>query len=649
MWTYALMRLAAEGRLDRERLLDASLDALMRDFRGTTIGWYVHFHDELEPTPDERATRLERYLMLLANPTAIIVKLGLTALKAVEDAVPADELARAAPAPLTQRQKNLAVATLSLLEHAAARDEKARPALLEAAAQALAHERADVQERALKLIEQYQDEVESTAAARAVVLGLADAVAPTLRERVSALTGFALELERESAPRAAPRQPSEPRRERLTLADALATRPPLEPVTSVDELIELGAALLEAQGSGDDAERFLDGVSRLCGERPPPRLTAGLVKHAREATAAYYGLGGWNLIGTIVKAWAVGKRPPKRSYRGSAIAFLLDRVNEVAKRAARQQPRPLLAFPTHSGGWLDPDVLAEREQGFGRFRNRPDPADRAQARLRATTLSPPRLLPAIGRRKRWESSEAEPRLAVRAEGDLSELGPLQEAALALERGSDDQYWWAAPPAWGGFDRLGVEWCLSVVPSLPELAFAGAAGSCLTMIDGASGYDHPEVVFQYALDPAVPLEPIAWLAVATGVLGKREGVRRPIVDLIIESVEDGRFDAGEVGRAVVWLLDEQLGKLPRLVPALRDVSRVSPAHAEAVLATIDALLGALEKTANGLHALLELAVELVAATGARIESPAARGTLERVGGEVSKSAKVGKLARDLLDV
>jgi hypothetical protein len=70
---------------------------------------------------------------------------------------------------------------------------------------------------------------------------------------------------------------------------------------------------------------------------------------------------------------------------------------------------------------------------------------------------------------------------------------------------------------------------------------------------------------------------------------------------------------------------------------------------AVVATIEALLGAVEKTPNGLHALLELAVELAAASGARIESPAARATLERVGGEVSKSAKVGKLARDLLEV
>jgi hypothetical protein len=219
----------------------------------------------------------------------------------------------------------------------------------------------------------------------------------------------------------------------------------------------------------------------------------------------------------------------------------------------------------------------------------------------------------------------------------------------LDRGSEDRFWWSAPPAWGGFDRLGVAWCLTVVPSLPELAFAGAAGSCLEMIDGSSGFNHPEVVLQYALDPAVPLEPVAWLTVAVALLGKSEDVRRPAIDLIVQSIDDGRFDAHELGSAFVWLLDEELGKLPRIVPALRDASRVSAAHARAVLATIDALLSALEKTPNGTHTLLELAVELNATTGARIESSRAQATLERIGGEVSKSAKVGKLARDLLGV
>jgi hypothetical protein len=657
MWTYALTQLAAEGRLDRRRLLDASLDTLLRDFRGTTIGWYVHFHEALEPTREERETRLDRYLLLVGSPTPAVVKLGLSGLKAIDEAVPPRELARVAPTPLAQRQKNLATATLSLLERAAARDEDARPALLEAAAHGLAHERADVQERALALIEKYKDEPEATAKARVLLLGVADAVASTLRARVETLTGFApeptrptigTESDEDRASSVAPALQAAPRRERLTLAEALRTRSPLARVESVEELIELAAALLEDQGDGDDAERFLDGVSRLCGERPPPRLTAGLLERAEEATVSYYALNGVALVGTVVRAWAAGERPPRRKYGGSAIAFLLERVNGVAARAARQQPRPLLAFPTHSGGWLDPEVLAARERGFGRFRNRPDAADQAQAALRARTLEPPRLEPKIERWKRWQYSEAEPRLALHADGDLAALGPLEDAVLALARQSDEQYWWAAAPAWGSSGRLGARWCLTVVPSLPELAFAGAAAACVEAIEGRATYLHPEVTFQYAFDPAVPFAPVAWLAVAAALLGKAEDTRRPAVDLIIQAVEDGRFDADELGGSIDWLLEEGLGKLPRLVPPLRDVSRVSPAHAAAAFVAIEALLRANARTAHGTQAVLELAVEIGAATGARIESPEARATLERMSREVSKSAKLGKLARQLLD-
>jgi Family of unknown function (DUF6493) len=647
LWTYALTRLAEEGRLERERLLDASLDALLRDFRGTTIGWYVHFHEALEPTTAERQARLEQYLMLVTSPTPAVVKLALGQLKAIADLLPPSELARVAPAPLTQRQKNLAMATLSLLDAAAAREDQARPALLEAAARALAHERADVQERALKLIERYRDDPTVPAPARAVLLGLTGAVAPTLRERHAALTGFAPEPDPEPTPATPLVQRKEPRRERLTLAEALATRTRLEPVESVGELIELAAALLEGQGSGDDAERVLDGISRLCGERPPERQSAGLLRRAREGTISYFGLNGVGLVATLIRAWAGGERPRKRKYGGSLLAFLLDRVNEVAARAAQQRPRPLLAFPTHSGGWLDPAVLDEREQRFGRFRNRADPADRGQARLRATTIAPPRLEPSVERRKRWTFSEPEPRLALTVHGDLSALAPLEETTLAFTRDSDEEYWWAAPPVWGGMDPLSARWCLTVVPSLPELAFAGAAAACIGTIEGTTSYEHPEITFQHALDPIVPLEQIAWLAVAAALLGKSEDVRRPAIDLLIQAVDDGRFDAAELGPAIVWLLDQQLGKLPRIVAPLRDVARVSPPHAVAVLATIDAVLAAQTRTPHGTHTLLELAVEIVTVTGARVRSRAAQATLERISGEVSNSAKVGKLARELL--
>jgi Family of unknown function (DUF6493) len=99
LWLYALTRLADEGRLDRQRLLDASLDALMRDFRASTVGWYVKLHEALKPTRAERVERLDGYLALVTSPAPAVVKEGLAALREIEDAVSPEGFGRVAPRP----------------------------------------------------------------------------------------------------------------------------------------------------------------------------------------------------------------------------------------------------------------------------------------------------------------------------------------------------------------------------------------------------------------------------------------------------------------------------------------------------------------------------------------------------------------------
>ena len=148
-----------------------------------------------------------------------------------------------------------------------------------------------------------------------------------------------------------------------------ASRPPLGRVGSVDDLIELAAALLEGQGDGDDAERFVDGVSRLCGERDAhfERRAAAVAKRAAETAAirpGRCGVGGAELAARLVLAWTARHRAAERE-SGGLLGFLGVRVVEIAQRAAGGGPRPLLAAPTHSGGWIDPAVLAERRARTG--------------------------------------------------------------------------------------------------------------------------------------------------------------------------------------------------------------------------------------------------------------------------------------------
>jgi hypothetical protein len=99
----------------------------MRDFRGTTIGWYVHFHEALEPTREEREARLDRYLMLLASPTPAIVKLGLAALKAIGESVAGGRVgAGGAGAAHATSRRTSPPRRCRCYERAAARDAAAR-------------------------------------------------------------------------------------------------------------------------------------------------------------------------------------------------------------------------------------------------------------------------------------------------------------------------------------------------------------------------------------------------------------------------------------------------------------------------------------------------------------------------------------------
>jgi hypothetical protein len=632
-WLNALRRLAAEGRLDRQRLLDESLGALTRDFRASMVGWYARLHEELEPTADERRARIDTYLALLASPVPSVVKEGLVGLHAIEAAVPPDELARAATGPLTQKQKNLAVDALGLLERAAKRDAAGRAELLDVATQALGHERADVQERALKLLERYPDE-----SPRAALLGLAGAVSPTLRTRVEALTGVALEQEETAIEVRTPSPAQSPP----------PAEEPLHPVESVDELIELAASLLEGQGGGDEMERFLDGVSRLCGERPRgfERRTAGLVKQTGGAEGWDW-LGGVGLVQVVVLSWVAGRRRPfATGLPDTLFGFLGRRALEVAARAAKRKARPLLAFPTHAGGRLDPDVLAEREQRTGRLLNRPDHSDALQAKLRALPVTTPiSYTPSIVRQKLRHHEQ--PFIDLVATGLPAGLGPLAKAVAEVGRPHKGSIW-LEPPLWGAWDTLGARWCLTVVPAHPEVSFAGAARLIAERLDEAPQL-HPDVVLEHALDARVPLEGIAWLAVAGGLLAKSPDLQRLATDVVVASIADGRFDADGLARALAWLLDECRGKASRLEGPLRDAGRASGLHAVAVVRVTEALLASLSATPHGLQAPLEVMLDNAARIGVTVQRPEARAALERIGDEVSRSSKLGRVTRSLLEL
>ncbi len=347
-WADAIAQLSAAGLLDRDRLLDACLDAFNRDFNPNRVGWYADLLQKLEPWLDEVAARSSRYLRLLSSNTRDAVKVAQAELGRLLAAGRLDHrllLDASAPA-LRYPQKSIAAAQLKLIGQVAAKDPGLRARSAVTAAAAFGHERQDVQEAALKLIgklgvpgEPFRTEIRAHVADLAPSL-LADAAALGLIS-----IGDANEPEGSSAHGTATSDASSAGvavvndlaglERRITVLPASAaadSRAALElvlagrvpgpvptraaagatlpaPVTDPDELVQLLTVLLEDARDAIALERALAGAVRLSSlpTAQRARLVAPLLKRARQFANIYVPFDGSKIssdVALITLAWS---------------------------------------------------------------------------------------------------------------------------------------------------------------------------------------------------------------------------------------------------------------------------------------------------------------------------------------------------------
>lgn len=171
----------------------------------------------------------------------------------------------------------------------------------------------------------------------------------------------------------------------------------IEPISSLDDLIYMCTKIMSGRCAALDVEAMLDGISRLCHDRPPDfnQKTDALrqkVSRDNEETS----LIGWDSIWRqVILAWLDSSQSgPFYSIKITPVNFLGHRCYAVAKRASHKQAAPLLAAPTHRNGWLDPAVLVSRLTEYSQLKLQPDQADFIQALLR---LAPDNSSAALGK------------------------------------------------------------------------------------------------------------------------------------------------------------------------------------------------------------------------------------------------------------
>lgn len=274
-WQEALGMLAAEGTIDRDRLLDACLDAFIRDFPPNHVRWYLGLHGELAPSRGEKAARAGKYLSLLSATSKTGVTLGQRecgALLAMGLLDPRALLAASAAALLFP-QKSAAMAQLKLIgalikSHPEVRDDAL-------AAAAFGHEREDVQAAAVKLISKHS--IPADGAARAAVESLAAALSPVIAPDAVAL-GLAPAM-RPSAALPVPTVSDDAGKPAPSVRDNRVGC-----VEDSAELVQLLARLLEGASDMLAVERAVAGAVRLASLPLAERagLAGPLLKRARE-------------------------------------------------------------------------------------------------------------------------------------------------------------------------------------------------------------------------------------------------------------------------------------------------------------------------------------------------------------------------------
>lgn len=661
-WRAALVELSNEGALSRERLLDASLDALQRGFGQFRAQWYSAFHEALKPTDDERAARASTYLSLTASPVGPTVSMALKALLQVERATRLDAVevvAQIGPAVLAP-SKGSATQALGLLERAVASEPDLRPRAASLVAEALGHGSADVQKVALeKLRAWFPTPPEDLAAP---VRSLAPGCHPSVRSAIDSWLGVA----NTSVAGPSPKPAWSPRavKRSMTEVEWLGEDRKLTPIVDVADLFERIAASLETPGGADELELLVGGLAAT-GHGAVAQQRQALTLGRRATKLSRSDRPSQRLIARLVVAWTTREHleatPPDEPAATLALDELLCRRIELVERQVRTGP-PFtpIAAPTHRHGVIDPVVFVERLAAASAA---PHPVELTTALLR--------LAPDVRRLREARSGlRGHERVARWLEGWAEHC----ERDASREAGWSASSWTASsgstyhdlhvdgldaitprtspltvtlvPGRWRRFaqDAAGVEWMGSIIPGLPG-AWARIGASTIGPTYGIRDVAHGDPAYlERFFDAEAPLSGDAQLLVALALNDQRASVRTVAVDLCVATFGDGRLVPCDLGSQIGRLASTGLVTAARWGPPLADVAAASPGHRRAVLECVQrAVAVAQPRKPQDLLTLLELFETLALETAGAVGDEAARSALTALTG----TSKTGRTAARLL--
>ncbi|WP_298843607.1 DUF6493 family protein [uncultured Roseobacter sp.] len=695
-WAHRLLNCAETGKLDRGRLLDASLDALDRDFGQFVAGWYSRFHSLLKPAPEEIAERAPRYLRLLSSSVPPTVTFAVKAVQIADKAraiSPAALLDALEPA-LQARAKGTVTAALRLVASAAKRDPSLSLRAAGVATSALVSEDAGVQDKALDLIETLggtQDVSIRSAVAEFVPLA-----APSVRARMAALSGLKQV------------QPDDLKPVRHAVAASVVS-----PVTGPEDALALFLSVLENHRDPFAVERAVDGLARFgAALRKDSHALSPLKKRARQffenrndsVVRLVLAVTGCDLAeGTLQHMpWHQREMNAQRPVLipGTFGRLLMDRNAEILAQVMSGHSVPMLSLPSDTSGHISADDLVSRLKIWRDKGLEPGNTDLQLALLRLAPESRAEALQdfsdrtetgravmyALGADEQpgsnaalwaaaWAARQpgrADPRISGLFETELPDCGtPAVSVLKAWREDSDDgSYFWpriAVPVENIAGKNPGAAIPALFYPPDPEYCFAGTfCGTVFEDVAWASlvrpGWQEPflrqailsldtdqKLSDHYCLGflepflrPGVRVGPLGHATLAYYLASQDKSVTSLASDAVAELALTGKLDAKQFSDALAQFL--MTGALPtgRWTKGLSAVAQAGAG--DFCRHVITHLLNfAPEQTPRDMGGMLELLYELHIASNTR---PERAETLDCLGG-LPGGGKVARFAGRLL--
>ncbi len=387
-WQVSLRVLAEDGTLSKERLLDACLEALGRDFSQFRSGWYSRFFNALKPDLEEINSRVDKLLLIIGSriPPTVSFALKHLFLLHKNGLLKVNDFIKNVQPSLNARSKTTVMLSLKILANMAKSNPQNHHQIAQASIGALLYDDATIQTQVFDLIDTYGKADDAT-----IIEYLAknqSFVLPSLKPR---LQHWIAANEQEGIVSATPESISATPSNDAVLVQYKSTN--ISQINCIEELLAQLSHLIEVPENPVDIERVLDGICRLCRDKTSQfvRLVSPLKKRATSLIKR--GPGKWltfqlsrlalsmientNYFADDFKKFTKQKTADFETVFVIRLYYLIENIIAHPLNGV-----PMISMPTHDRGFINPAVLPGRIQARIEYQESDNLVDSALTILR---------------------------------------------------------------------------------------------------------------------------------------------------------------------------------------------------------------------------------------------------------------------------